>query len=463
MHFRVIKENDLFLLTDLAGDIPASQQEGLGLYMQDTRFLSRMELLINGRKPIVLASEDDRNYMSTIILTNPHMEEGDRLVLRRESIELRRTRYIYKDVLYESIRVANYSPHACSFDISLQFDADFTDMFVVRGFMDGKLGTRTGKRVDRDGIAMGYDGSDGIRRELRIGWSGHSGNAGPDGKVTFPLTLDAAQQTEILFHIVPMVNGVQPKLYPMDEALASLRDDYRNWLASATTLETDLPMVDALYCRGMRDLRMLMTDIGYGPFPVAGLPWFAVPFGRDSLITALQMLPVKPEVALGTLRTMARYQGDKVDPWRDEQPGKIMHELRRGELSNTDQVPFTPYFGTIDATPLFLVLLAEYVKWTEDYGVLKELMPNVRRALDWIDRYGCRDKSGFVAYFQESSKGIANQGWKDSSDSVVHRDGQYAQAPIALVEVQGYVYQAIEIISFMIGIRASPTGCPAGS
>jgi glycogen debranching enzyme len=151
---------------------------------------------------------------------------------------------------------------------------------------------------------------------------------------------------------------------------------------------------------------------------------------------------MNPEVAKGTIRTMAHYQGSQVDPWRDEQPGKIMHELREGELANSGQIPFTPYYGSIDATPLFLVLLAEYVKWTDDSSIIDEMAPHIRRALEWIERYGDRNGNGFVAYYSESSKGISNQGWKDSGNSVVHRSGQFAEAPIALVEVQGYVYQA---------------------
>lgn len=194
--------------------------------------------------------------------------------------------------------------------------------------------------------------------------------------------------------------------------------------------------------RGLSDLKLLLTDIGYGAFPVAGLPWFGVPFGRDSLIAAFQMLSIKPDVAKGTLLTMAAFQGQDNNPWRDEQPGKIMHEIRFGELSNTNQIPFTPYYGSIDSTPLFLVLLVEYCKWTGNFDLFHHLLPNIDAALSWIDNFGDRDQDGFVEYHQESSKGIANQGWKDSGDSIVHRNGDYAKTPIALAEVQGYVYQA---------------------
>lgn len=450
MDYRVIKENDLFLLTDMAGDIPEGQTQGFGLYARDTRFLSRMELRINGRRPNVLASEADQNYLSTILLTNPHMEEDGKLVLWRESIELRRTRFIYKDVLYETIRATNYSPYACSFEISLRFDADFQDMFVVRGFMGGKLGKRTGQRLSQNVIAFGYDGADGIARELKVGWSGPEGYARENGEVAFPLRLGPAEAAEIAWYAMPVFDGQEPPLYSKEQAVETLRKQYEQWQETSTSVESDSLLFDALYDRGLQDIRVLLTDLGQGPFPVAGVPWFAVPFGRDSLITALQLLPVHPEVALGTLRTMARFQGGKLDAWRDEQPGKIMHELRSGELSNTNQVPFGPYYGSIDSTPLYLVLLTEYVNWTGDAAALEELLPSALRALEWIDQYGVRGEGRFVSYYKESESGIANQGWKDSADSVVHRDGTYAQAPIALVEVQSYVYQAKKSLAALL-------------
>jgi glycogen debranching enzyme len=217
-----------------------------------------------------------------------------------------------------------------------------------------------------------------------------------------------------------------------------------------SSVQTDLKQLEKLVKRGTDDLRVLLTDIGSGLFPVAGLPWFGVPFGRDSLIAALQLLPFNSNIAKATLKTMAFYQGTKVDPWRDEQPGKILHEIRYGELANTNQIPFAPYYGSVDSTPLFLMLLVEYVKWTRDLELVKQLEDNIERALNWIDEYGDRDGDLFVEYHQEAQKGIANQGWKDSGDSVVHRNGDL-QSPIALCEVQGYVYQAKKGISTIYG------------
>jgi glycogen debranching enzyme len=259
--------------------------------------------------------------------------------------------------------------------------------------------------------------------------------------IEFDFHLKHGEAQSVTFSVSPEIDGESGTVISPAEALIKLKASYDHWNTVTTSIRTDYEPLQRLVDRGIMDLRVLLTDIGYGPFPVAGLPWFGVPFGRDSLIAALQMLSFHPGIAKGTLLTMASQQGTKVDPWRDEQPGKIMHEIRYGELATTNQIPFTPYYGTIDATPLFLVLLSEYTKWTGDLSLADDLAENVEAALRWIDQYGDRDGDGFVEYHQESSKGIANQGWKDSGDSIVHRNGDYAETPIALSEVQGYVYQ----------------------
>ncbi|EID43468.1 amylo-alpha-1,6-glucosidase [Parageobacillus thermoglucosidasius] len=444
MNYRVIKENDMFFLTDEKGNIPKSHPYGLGLYTKDTRFLSEFSLRINGEEPVLLSSDASENYMATILLTNPPIEKDGEIVLWRESIQIERKRFIYSGVLYETVKLKNYFPKPVTCEISVSFDADFADMFIIRGFQTGKVGKRTGQTVDGNSLVFHYEGADGVYRATTITWDRPAILADESGQVVFAFSLHHDEEQAVTFMIQPQIGQpAMPKtIMDKDNALRQLQDSYNEWHQSITRVNTDYKPLQRLIERGLADLRVLLTDLGYGPFPVAGLPWFGVPFGRDSLITALQMLPFCPQVAKGTLLTMAQYQGKKQDPWRDEQPGKIMHELRFGELANTNQVPFTPYYGAVDATPLFLVLLAEYVKWTGDYDIVRQLETNIEAALQWIDQYGDRDGDGFVEYHQESSKGIANQGWKDSGDSIVHRDGEYAKPPIALVEVQGYVYQA---------------------
>lgn len=442
MDYRVLKDNNAFLLTDINGDIPENHPMGLGFYKKDTRFLSRLETKINGMSLICLASEAKETTMATIRLTNHHMEKDGELILWRESIEVKRERFIYQDVWYEQFTLKNYYPKPVEFRFSVSVDADYKDMFIVRGFQNGDVGHVTERNVKADGLVTVYKGTDHVTRRTVFKWDTPCDEVTENGEFTYRVKLGHEETQTVTLAICPEIEDERLEIMNPKAAKTALEEQHQRWVEGATKVMTDHPQLQRLVDQGLGDLKLLLTDIGFGEFPVAGLPWFGVPFGRDSLIAALQMLPMRPEVARGTLLTMAAYQGKDKNPWRDEQPGKIMHELRFGELSNTNQVPFTPYYGSIDSTPLFLVLLVEYCKWTGDLELFKTLELNVEAALQWIDQYGDQDGDGFVEYHQESAKGIANQGWKDSGDSVVHRNGDYAQTPIALSEVQGYVYQA---------------------
>lgn len=434
MEYSVIKEGDLFLTTEQNGDIDANHDKGYGLYTKDTRFLSKFELTINGQKPSLLSSTASKNYVASIRVMEHEDDVG--------AIEAVRDRFIYDGVLYERISFLNYFPTRQQFEVALSFDADFQDMFIVRNFRSGDVGEKTGQTVQGRSMSIGYKGKDNVTRESLIQWNRDEINANEEGKVTFELDLNPKQEESIVFTVMPVIDGQKSTVSSYDEAFRQLESSYQEWVEKGTKVDSDLPLFNDVFQRGAEDLRMLMTDVGYGDVPVAGLPWFAVPFGRDSLITALFMLPYRPDQVKGTLRTLAHYQGTKVDQNRDEQPGKIMHEIRFGELSTTNQTPFTPYYGTNDATPLFIVLAVEYYHWTGDAELIQELQSNIDRALEWINTYGNSDGYGFVQYAQEASKGFPNQGWKDSKNSIVHQDGQFADAPIALSEVQGYVYQA---------------------
>ncbi|QMV44037.1 amylo-alpha-1,6-glucosidase [Cohnella cholangitidis] len=442
MNYRVIKNNDVFLLTDHHGDIRGADPQG-GLYMKDTRFLSKLELSLNGKRPLLLSSAADENYLARIRLTNEHEEEEGVVKLWRESVELVRERFVYGEVLYETISATNFSTKDLAFDLDIAVDADFSDMFLIRGFQPAEaLGKITARSFGKEGWHAVYDGVDGVRRETRVTWDIEPDEVFDQGNIRYGIRLKPKEAKRITLKVIPSIDGNLPAIYPKDEALSELKRIYADWGEQSTKVETDSLVLGRLYERGMQDLRVLLTDFGQGLFPVAGLPWFAVPFGRDSLIAALQMLPLYPTVAKGTLEIMAAHQGMEINPWKDEQPGKIMHEMRSGELARSSQVPFAPYYGSIDSTPLFIMLAAEYAHWTGDMDTVACLLPNIERALEWIDRYGDRDGDGWVEYYQESSKGIANQGWKDSADSVIHKNGEFAHAPVALVEVQGYVFQA---------------------
>ncbi|MCP3028220.1 glycogen debranching N-terminal domain-containing protein [Halobacillus sp. A5] len=444
MDYRAIKENNMFLLTTPGGDIYPKETYGLGLYIEDTRFLSHLETFINGESPILLDSDGSSNYVSRMILTNPHQEEEGKVKLWRESVELAIEQFIVNDVLYEKISFKNFSPQSLDFTFSIKACSDFKDMFLIRGFQSGEIGEIIEETAGVDQLFFKYKGADNLIRSTTVTWSIKGEVDGNDHTlVHFPMHLNPQEEKELIVNISASIKDkFSGTVLDYDKALASLEASHQQWNEDLPNVTSDSKVLTDSVKQGLNDLRVLLTDLGHGPFPVAGLPWFGVPFGRDSLIAAWQMLPFYPEAAKGTLFTMASMQGTKVDVWRDEQPGKIMHEIRYGELANTNQVPFTPYYGTIDATPLFLVLLSEYVKWTGDVKTFELLEEHVERALEWVNKYGDRDQDGFVEYFQESSKGIANQGWKDSADSIVHRSGKYAEAPIALAEVQGYVYHA---------------------
>ncbi|WP_426452817.1 glycogen debranching N-terminal domain-containing protein [Paenibacillus sp. S-38] len=433
MDYRVIKEGDLFFLTALNGDT-GDGETGQGLYTQDTRFLSRMEVRIDGERPELLSSEADRSYAASFRLMRASKDEG--------AVELSRERFIYAGGLYERLAVTNYYPKAREVRLSVRFDADFQDMFIVRKYRAGEVGHITDRSADSRSLSIRYDGKDGITRETHVQWDVPADTAGPDGRIGFSIRLEPQERKEICFFITPVLNGAPgAEAHTFEEGLGLLEASYGEWYEHSTRVTSDHDVFNGLYRRGVTDLRMLMTDVGYGATPAAGLPWFAVPFGRDSVITSLFMLPLNPRPAAGTLRTLAAYQGQAYDASRDEQPGKIMHEIRFGELVHTGQSPFGPYYGSVDATPLFLVLFVEYVRWTGDLILAEELLPSVMRALEWMDAAE-RAGSGFLTYRQEAEKGFPNQGWKDSANSIVHDSGEYAASPIALSEVQGYVYQA---------------------
>ncbi|TFE27160.1 amylo-alpha-1,6-glucosidase [Cohnella luojiensis] len=434
MNYTVIKEGGLFFLTDTNGDIAGDDQKGHGLYKNDTRYLSRMELFINGDKPTLLSSEANRSYYASIRLMKVSPDEG--------AIEMVRERYIYDGMLHEKVSLTNYFLNRTRFDFSVSFDADFQDMFIVRKYRTGEVGQVLGRKTSERGLSIQYKGKDDIVRETHIAWDAPESKADTEGNVHFTLDLETQETKHICFVIAPVQQEEpRPIMRTYEEGLRLLEASYDEFYRAAASVTTNVDVFDKLYQRGVQDLRMLMTDVGYGDMPVAGLPWFAVPFGRDSLITALFMLPLNPNSAKGTLRTLAAYQGTTNNVERDEQPGKIMHEIRFGELVNTKQSPFGPYYGSVDATPLFLVLIVEYVRWTGDLSLAEELLPNVIKALAWIDTMD-ETGNGFLTYHQEAAKGFPNQGWKDSANSIVHRTGEYAESPIALSEVQGYVYQA---------------------
>lgn len=438
----ILKENRAFVVSELNGDVPIEDERGMGLYRSDTRFLSGYELRINNRRPILLNRSIDRAYVATFQLVNPRLELEGGAVVPAQTLSIRRTRFLHRG-LHERIGVQNCSRGEVDVVLDLRFQADYQDIFEVRGYRPlPMLGKRHPPRATETGLLFRYEGLDGVRRETEIVF--HPLPRLMGDRASLQLRLEPQETFVLLVDVLPLLGPDEPDpQFDFDGALESLEHTYTAWNTACAGWSTDNEVLNqGLVWRSQEDLRILCDDGPTGLFPTAGVPWYAVPFGRDALITSLQTVALNPELGRGTLRYLARYQGTKVDRARAEEPGKILHEQRFGELANLKQIPHTPYYGTVDATPLFLVLLSELVTWTGDLELFNELLPNVMAALEWIDRWADVDRDGLVEYHIESEYGLRNQGWKDSYDSLLHEDGEPAPVPAALVEVQGYVYQA---------------------
>jgi glycogen debranching enzyme len=444
-----IKEGETFLYSDTEGNLDERPGYGLGLYYQDTRFLSRFRMRISGRDPILLSSSAERAYMSYIDVTNPDLYEEDELVVPQQTLNIRRMRAIAGRV-YERIRVKNYNSFPVALDVDLEFGADFSDIFEVRGLARDVSGHFDPPRVEDRAAEFSYLGQDEIRRTTRIEFAHRPARLEVRGdliEASFRVHL-AAHETKLVSMTMETRVGVIPlPTKEFDAAVHELRRSYEDWERGCTQIRTDNELFDQLLTRGLRDLRALYTKMDGDGIIAAGIPWFVAPFGRDTLITSHQLLMVNPQPARESLRILASKQGSEIDDWGDEEPGKILHEIRKGELATSGYIPHTPYYGSVDSTPWFLILLAQYFRWTGDVAFVQEMLPAVERALTWINEYGDLDGDGFVEYQSRSKRGLRNQGWKDSWDSVVHADGRLADPPIALVEVQGYVYMAKQRIA----------------
>ena len=482
----VLKEGQIFLVADRAGDVRVLNLEGHGLYYRDMRHLSLFELDVPGTRLILLSAAGELNFMSNLQFANDTLIGQDGTVVAEpRTISIRRNRFLHDDGMHERLGLFNYNPHPVQVTVRFTVGSDFRDMFEVRGYFssDDALGELNPIEILPNGMLLGYQGSDGVERRTHISFDpapssveivndrlrrldpteGLPGVAQwndprVDGRVippmaaaVFQLELPPMQPRSITVHIAPRAGDAAP--LPtldtgaaggrvLDAAFLGMRDSYDHWRSASTHIETDHELVDQLLRRALQDLRLLIDTIDGDLVPTAGIPWFAVPFGRDSLITAMQTLSLRPSIAAGTLRFLARHQGKVVNDFRDEQPGKILHEIRTGELAKLERVPHSPYYGSVDSTPLFLVALGEYVRWTGDLDFGRELLPNAEAALAWMRDYGDLDGDGFLEYHSRSAEGIRNQGWKDSHDSASHRDGTIAGLPIALAEVQAYAFAA---------------------
>jgi glycogen debranching enzyme len=441
--YLVAKHDRCFLLVDEHGDILPAGHCGLGLFHDDTRMVSQYALTFRGGPASLLSSRATSMYGLQVDLAIGDRDFGGDSWDPKNIIHVRRE-ILLSDHMEERLTLTSFLPRALDFWAELEVGCDFADIFEVRGWKRDERGQFYEPVAGEGSLCFAYRGRDGRLLRSRVRFSGPPAEVRA-GRARWAMVLEPGRPHVIEWAIVPETDGGED-----DDAGATpaaldrgvVARAYDEWRAECARWTTDVEQFNGALERAAVDLRGLYTEIDGEEVITAGIPWYSTVFGRDSIITSLQALTLSPRMARDTLRYLARHQGAKEDPYTEEQPGKILHELRRGELARSGEIPHVPYYGTIDATPLWLILLHETWRWTGDEGLVRELLPNAERALAWIDRYGDIDGDGLVEYARTSEKGLVNQGWKDSGDGVPFPDGTLPDPPIALVEVQGYVHDA---------------------
>jgi len=441
---RTLKQGDTFGLFDALGDCVAPGLTPGGIFHNDTRYLSGMQLLIDGQRPLLLSSAvENDNVVLTVDLSNPDIYQGSTIVLPREILHIRRSKFLWQGTCHERIAIHNFDTRPQKCWLTINFAADFADLFEIRGLQRPARGDTTIAVIGGAKTIFRYVGLDRVERRSEICFDP------PPKQLSKSQALYALElKPEEQFALVMTVRCTDSSL-PREPAQEAFSEPYRAARRGAVraaslggSVTSSNEMANRMLHRAGADLSMLVTDTPQGPYPYAGTPWFSTPFGRDGIITALQMLWLDPTLAKGVLGYLAYHQATATDEAADAEPGKILHETRACEMAVLGEVPFGHYYGSVDSTPLFVWLAAHYFERTGDEATIRALWPNILGALDWIDTYGDRDGDGFVEYYRVSADGLANQGWKDSADSIMHADGSLATGPIALCEVQGYVYAA---------------------
>jgi len=438
---RSLKHDDTFIVLDSHGDIGASAGGPDGLFNADTRYLARLELVLDELQPLLLGSNlRDDNSSLTVDLTNPDIYRQGRIVLQKDMLHIVRTLFLWRGTAYQRIGLQNHGDRLASFDLTLLFDNDFADLFEVRGETRPRRGTGSSKLVGPADVMLEYWGLDGLARATALHFDPRPTRLAVNA-ATWHFDLKSHHVSSLFVSVsCNKPAGLKPERF--FSGLLAHRREMRRSTADTTSVETSNDIFNEVLCQSMADLNMLMTDTPQGRYPYAGIPWYSTTFGRDGIITALQMLWIDPRVARGVLKRLAFHQAKTADPLDDAEPGKILHEMRGGEMAALREVPFAHYYGSVDATPLFVLLAGLYVERTGDEATLVELWPAIEAALGWIDGAGDPDGDGFVEYQRASEQGLASQGWKDSYDAIFHADGRLAEGYIALAEVQGYVFAA---------------------
>lgn len=448
----VTKAGDVFFLSEQNAELPANNQDGFGLYYHDCRYLDGYRIRFAGTAPNVLVSAANRGSIAEFELTNEELQvSAGSVPVQTFGVHLQRVIDGDPLTVHDVITIDNYDVQPHELPISFDFESHFEDIFEIRGLNPKKVG-RENKPEWHDGVLiLSYSGADGVVRRTEVHFD-PAPTKPSSNSAEYELKLNSGEreQLKISFQLVesnqtPPV-GKRVRSSP-DKVAHGIDRTSHEWLSGYADLRSNSVQLNRVMQRSLLDLGILRSELDGHHYFAAGLPWYGALFGRDSIISALQTLAYEPKIAEDTIRLLANYQGKKNDDWRDEEPGKILHELRRGELANLNEIPQTPYYGAVDSTPLFLILLGEHANWTGDLGLFKEVRRHVERALHWIDHGGADPNGKYLSYASKSSKGLGNQGWKDSGDSVMNSDGSLATPPIALVEVQGYVYRAKLLIA----------------
>jgi glycogen debranching enzyme len=439
---RVLLHGDTFAVFDRSGDIQPIGAGQQGIFHNETRHLSRLELKVCGVRPLLLSSTiREDNVVFAVDLTNPDLQMNSGNELPRGTLHIYRAKFLADGVCYDQIALHNYGQAPIDVDLTLDFDADFADIFEVRGEKRARKGEILPEDWDRGAVTLNYEGLDRVRRSTRVECT-HAACTAREGGITIDVHLEAQEETAFGIKVECQREGEEVRSSNYQSALQTMVQERASGPLADVEITTSSEPFNTWLRRSHADLMMMVTKTPFGPYPYAGVPWYSTIFGRDGIITAMEVLWVAPSVARGVLQYLAATQATGFDPERDAEPGKILHELRKGEMAALREVPFGRYYGTVDGTPLFLVLAAAYYQRTADLEFLSGLWPHVLAALEWVEHYGDRDGDGFVEYARQTDHGLVQQGWKDSNDSVFYSDGKLADGPIALCEVQSYVYAA---------------------
>ncbi|RUV97843.1 amylo-alpha-1,6-glucosidase [Mesorhizobium sp. M1A.F.Ca.IN.022.07.1.1] len=431
-----LKQGDCFAVTDAYGDIRGA---GDGFFRDDTRVLSEFRLTIGGRPMSLLgASLSQDNVLFTSNLTNLPIQSAAGRDIPQGAIHIERVRLIWQDRLFDRITLSNYSREHSTIAISLHFAADFRDMFEVRGSTRPKRGTVHLAKTDKASVMLGYDGLDGLPRQSVISFS-QAPDQLSDNRADFLIAVTKRSSKVLYVEVGPEV-AETPNRDRFRAAAARARFAMRAKRRHGATVHSSGRVFNDWVERARADVALLTTELPTGPYPYAGIPWFSTAFGRDGVISGLQMLWLNPGLARGVLAFLAEHQATETSPFIDSQPGKIMHETRKGEMAALRELPFGRYYGGVDTTPLYIHLACAYADRTGDMAFIDTLWPSLKAAAEWTEE--ASRATGFVTYQRAAESGLANQGWKDSVDSVFHADGRMPKGPIALVEVQGYVFAA---------------------